>query len=276
MIDLLPTVTDVPGRAVRGRVGPPDVPPLAPHARVGDRRPRRRRERRAPGRISRPSRQTASHASIRCRAAERADRDPARRSAARLDEELQLRLQAQALPARRRLTGGGPARHVAGLVHPARAGGRFSRAARRTRSRSSARAFENAPTTDRLERLIYVYAKTYLQDDILVKVDRASMACSLEVRAPFLDVDLVEFLGRVPARLKLRRLDTKHLLKRAMADDPPAGHRRPAEEGIRHPRRRLAQGRAAGGAAGRAVARTESGHRASSSPPSWIVWSPST
>ena len=39
-----------------------------------------------------------------------------------------------------------------------------------------------------------------------MKVDRASMACSLEVRAPFLDVELVEFLGRVPARLKLRRL----------------------------------------------------------------------
>ena len=49
------------------------------------------------------------------------------------------------------------------------------------------------------------------------------MACSLEVRAPFLDVDLVEFLGRVPARLKLRRLDTKHLLKRAMADLLPPG-----------------------------------------------------
>jgi len=84
-------------------------------------------------------------------------------------------------------------------------------------------AFENAPTTDRVERLLYIYAKTYLQDDILVKVDRASMACSLEVRAPFLDVDLVEFLGRVPARLKLRRLETKHLLKRAMAGILPPG-----------------------------------------------------
>ena len=88
------------------------------------------------------------------------------------------------------------------------------------------------PTTDavacrtipnRLERLIYLYTKTYLQDDILVKVDRASMACSLEVRAPFLDVDLVEFLGRVPPNLKLRRLDTKHLLKRAMSDLLPPG-----------------------------------------------------
>jgi asparagine synthase (glutamine-hydrolysing) len=84
-------------------------------------------------------------------------------------------------------------------------------------------AYSAAPTSVETERLIYAYAKTYLQDDILVKVDRASMACSLEVRAPFLDVELVEFLGRVPARLKLRRFDTKHLLKRAMADILPAG-----------------------------------------------------
>ena len=84
-------------------------------------------------------------------------------------------------------------------------------------------AYAAAPTSRPLERLIYAYAKTYLQDDILVKIDRASMASSLEVRAPFLDVDLVTFLGRVPARLKLKRLDTKHLLKRAMADVLPPG-----------------------------------------------------
>jgi asparagine synthase (glutamine-hydrolysing) len=80
-----------------------------------------------------------------------------------------------------------------------------------------------APTRDPVERLIYAYATTYLQDDILVKVDRASMACSLEVRAPFLDVDLVEFLGRVPPHLKLRRFDTKRLLKLAMRDTLPRG-----------------------------------------------------
>ena len=94
------------------------------------------------------------------------------------------------------------------------------------------RAFGEAPTGDRVERLIYLYATTYLQDDILVKVDRASMACSLEVRAPFLDVELVEFLGRVPARLKLRRLDTKHLLKRALADVLPAGIAARAKKGF--------------------------------------------
>jgi asparagine synthase (glutamine-hydrolysing) len=65
-----------------------------------------------------------------------------------------------------------------------------------------------------------------------VKVDRASMACSLEVRAPFLDVDLVEFLGRVPPRLKLRRFETKYLLKRAMADVLPPGIAGRAKKGF--------------------------------------------
>ena len=87
----------------------------------------------------------------------------------------------------------------------------------------SRQAFSDAPTHDPVDRLVYQYAKTYLQDDILVKVDRASMANSLEVRAPFLDVEFVEFLGRVPARLKLRRFDTKHILKHAMADLLPSG-----------------------------------------------------
>jgi asparagine synthase (glutamine-hydrolysing) len=90
----------------------------------------------------------------------------------------------------------------------------------------------SAANGDRLGKLIYLYAKTYLQDDILVKVDRASMACSLEVRAPFLDVELVEFLSRVPSRLKLHRLDTKHLLKLAMGDVLPTGIAGRAKKGF--------------------------------------------
>jgi asparagine synthase (glutamine-hydrolysing) len=91
---------------------------------------------------------------------------------------------------------------------------------------------ESAPSANWVERLVYLYATTYLQDDILVKVDRASMASSLEVRAPFLDVELVEFLGSVPARLKLRRSDTKHLLKRAMRDALPPGIAARAKKGF--------------------------------------------
>jgi asparagine synthase (glutamine-hydrolysing) len=82
---------------------------------------------------------------------------------------------------------------------------------------------DGAGAGNRLERLIELYLTTYLQDDILFKVDRASMLTSLEVRAPFLDYTLVEFLGRVPSHLKLRRFQTKVLLKRAMRGSLPAG-----------------------------------------------------
>jgi asparagine synthase (glutamine-hydrolysing) len=67
-----------------------------------------------------------------------------------------------------------------------------------------------------LDGIIYLYAKIYLQDTILVKVDRASMANSLEVRAPFLDVNVVDYLGTVPNRLKLHGFTTKYLLKKSM------------------------------------------------------------
>ena len=89
-----------------------------------------------------------------------------------------------------------------------------------------------APTDDHLRRVsdrsvddkvIYLYVKHYLQDDILVKVDRASMATSLEVRAPFLDVNVVEFLCSLPARYKLRGFTRKYLLRRLMRDRLPPG-----------------------------------------------------
>jgi len=67
-----------------------------------------------------------------------------------------------------------------------------------------------------LGTLLYLDAKLYLQDGVLVKVDRASMACSLEVRSPFLDTAVVEFASRLPARQKLRGLTTKFLLKRSL------------------------------------------------------------
>jgi asparagine synthase (glutamine-hydrolysing) len=60
-----------------------------------------------------------------------------------------------------------------------------------------------------------------LSDDILVKVDRASMMNSLEVRAPFLDIDLVNFVRRLPAAYKIRGRVTKYLLKKAVAQMVP-------------------------------------------------------
>jgi asparagine synthase (glutamine-hydrolysing) len=69
-----------------------------------------------------------------------------------------------------------------------------------------------------LDTALYLDAKLYLQDDVLVKVDRASMACSLEVRCPFLDTAVVDFASRLPADQKLRGFTTKYLLKRSLRD----------------------------------------------------------
>lgn len=69
---------------------------------------------------------------------------------------------------------------------------------------------------DPLIPFLHLNATTYLPGDLLVKVDRMSMANSLEARSPFLDHELVEFAARVPATLKLRRFTRKYLLKEAL------------------------------------------------------------
>ena len=83
-------------------------------------------------------------------------------------------------------------------------------------------AWDECPRSCPVERTIAFYVRTYLQDDILVKVDRASMMNSLEVRAPFLDVDVVDFTRRLPADMKLRGGQTKYLLRRAVQKLLPA------------------------------------------------------
>ena len=80
----------------------------------------------------------------------------------------------------------------------------------------------NAGTDDPLAQVQYLDLKTYLPGDILTKVDRASMANSLEVRVPFLDHTLVEWAARVPATLKLRGREGKYILKAAMRPYLPA------------------------------------------------------
>ncbi len=64
----------------------------------------------------------------------------------------------------------------------------------------------------------YVDIKTYLTDGIMVKVDRMSMAPSLETRAPFLDHKVMEFAATIPTELKLKGMTTKYVLKKAVAD----------------------------------------------------------
>lgn len=69
-----------------------------------------------------------------------------------------------------------------------------------------------------LDRLLAMNIETYLVDDLLVKMDRTSMAHGLEVRSPFLDTELVEFAMRLPPSLKARGLSLKRVLKSAVAD----------------------------------------------------------
>jgi asparagine synthase (glutamine-hydrolysing) len=77
------------------------------------------------------------------------------------------------------------------------------------------------PASDLTTLLQYLDLKLYLQESILVKVDRASMACSLEVRAPFLDYELVEFVMGLPSHYKLKGLTSKYILKKAMKNYLP-------------------------------------------------------
>lgn len=76
--------------------------------------------------------------------------------------------------------------------------------------------FDAKASSDYLTRIQYVDTKVYLAEDILTKVDRASMLCSLETRAPLLDHEVVELAARMPSSLKLSNGETKYILKKAM------------------------------------------------------------
>lgn len=77
------------------------------------------------------------------------------------------------------------------------------------------------PSDDPLSLIQYLDMKTYLVGDILTKVDRASMAHSLEVRVPFLDHPLAEWVSGLPRDIKLRGSEGKYLLKKAMEPHLP-------------------------------------------------------
>jgi asparagine synthase (glutamine-hydrolysing) len=79
----------------------------------------------------------------------------------------------------------------------------------------------SATSGDALARVQRLDLALYLPDDLLVKVDIASMANSLEVRAPFLDRELVEYTTRLPSGLKIRGGQGKWLLRQAFADVLP-------------------------------------------------------
>jgi asparagine synthase (glutamine-hydrolysing) len=82
--------------------------------------------------------------------------------------------------------------------------------------------------TQPVDQALYTYSQYYLPEDILVKVDRASMAHGLEVRAPFLQRELVEYVTGLPSSLKMKGLTGKYILRRAVGDLlPPAILKRP-------------------------------------------------
>ncbi len=83
------------------------------------------------------------------------------------------------------------------------------------------RYFGEADSKERFDALAYVYERMYMMDQVLVKVDRASMMHALEVRAPFLDAAVVDFANRLPTRFKFHGLERKYILKKLMEGKLP-------------------------------------------------------
>ena len=94
------------------------------------------------------------------------------------------------------------------------------------------RIAEECANDDLVTRMQSVDTRLYLAEDILTKVDRASMAVSLEVRAPFLDPRVAEFAASLPCNYKLHGMKTKYILKKAVRDLLPGFVTRRGKKGF--------------------------------------------
>jgi asparagine synthase (glutamine-hydrolysing) len=144
-----------------------------------------------------------------------------------------------------------------------------------------------APAADSLSRAQYADLKIWLPGDILTKVDRASMAVSLEAREPLLDHRLVEFAARLPARLRMRGGSGKWLMKKALGRYLPdeilhrprwaSSPRSPPGSGVRSPPRRSGLSRSAalaelGWLDPAAIARVAEAHRSGRAEHGRLLW----
>lgn len=84
------------------------------------------------------------------------------------------------------------------------------------------RYFAMSSQNDPLNSLLWVYQHSYMMDEVMVKVDRASMYAALETRAPFLDRQVVEYANRLPYKMKLHGNTTKYILKKTMEGKLPS------------------------------------------------------
>jgi asparagine synthase (glutamine-hydrolysing) len=85
-----------------------------------------------------------------------------------------------------------------------------------------AKFYDDVKGLEQLDQHLYVDCMTWLPDDILVKVDRASMHSSIEARAPYLDSDLVCYAASLPTEMKLNGFQTKYILKEALKEILPS------------------------------------------------------
>lgn len=112
------------------------------------------------------------------------------------------------------------------------------------------RLHEACESPDPVDKALYVDAKTYMVDDVLTKVDKMSMAVSLETREPMLDHKLLEHVATIPSSLKLRHGQTKYLLKQllkrrlpeSILNRPKQGFSAPVGEWLAGPLARMSEG----------------------------------